>query len=223
MLTSTNYSVPVHLLDIAKQQIPSDDFKLTINKPTGRFFYDPWVLIPEFKNTVWETLYNSLPVDKGEARIINLNAATCYRSHSDIDDRYHLNIVGENSYLINLDSEEMHRIERDGAWYELDTGPRHTAANFGRFIRVQLVIRKLLNQPTLIKPIKISITPVSAKDDTRFIFDDVISPWLNIANKNNFINNFNFTQFNVTFDMEELALASLKDCLTNEFNLEILV
>ena len=89
MLSKTNHTVDISLFQEACDQLPSRDMKTTINCPTGNFFYDAWKLKEEFKGTVWETLYNSLPVAKGEARIIILDPAHCYQTHADIDDRYH--------------------------------------------------------------------------------------------------------------------------------------
>jgi hypothetical protein len=192
--------------------------KTTINKPTGNFFYDPWVINDEYKDTVWETLYNSLPVSKGEARIIILDPAQCYQRHADIDDRYHLNILGEECYLIDLIREQMHKLEQDGVWYNMDAGFLHTAANFGRRARVQLVIRHLLKTNKLIEPVEVALsTNIANADDARFIFDNTLSPWLNEANKLGFINNFSHSSVSVKFNIEIDKLDSLKRILPDEF------
>ncbi len=146
MLTPTNYTVDTHLFQKALNHLPSGEMKTTINQPTGNFFYDSWILKDEYKGTVWETLYDSLPVIKGEARIIILDPGHCYQTHADIDDRYHLNILGDNSYLINLVQETMYPLSQDGIWYDMDASFLHTATNFGRKARVQLVVRKLLKK-----------------------------------------------------------------------------
>ena len=146
MLTPTNYTVESILFQEACRSLPNEVMKTTINKPTGNFFYDPWILKDEYKGTVWETLYNSLPVVKGEARIIILDPRQCYQVHADIDDRYHLNILGDNSYLIDLVRDIMHPLAQDGIWYDMDASFLHTATNFGRRARVQLVVRKLLKK-----------------------------------------------------------------------------
>ena len=120
MITETSYTVDPSLFQEACYSLPKHGMKTAINEPTGNFFYDPWILKTEYKGTVWETLYNSLPVTKGEARIIILDPNQCYQIHADIDDRYHLNILGEKCYLIDLDDNIMHFLKTDGIWYNMD-------------------------------------------------------------------------------------------------------
>jgi hypothetical protein len=220
MLSKTNYTVDTSLFQEACNQLPRRDMKTTINQPTGNFFYDQWMLKDEYKGTVWETLYNSLPVDKGEARIIILDPAHCYQTHADIDDRYHLNILGEACYLIDLVKEQMHGLEQDGVWYDMNAGLLHTATNFGRRARVQLVVRHLLKQNELLDPVEIVLSStVSNTDDTRFIFDNTLSPWLNQANKLGYINNFSYSPITVKFNIEKNKLDLFKSILPSEFSL----
>ena len=56
MLTQLHYTVSVNLIQEAMNNIQSDEFRVAINQPTGNFFYDPWVIKPEYQNTVWEKL-----------------------------------------------------------------------------------------------------------------------------------------------------------------------
>lgn len=220
MLTNTNYTVDPKLLQEACSQLPEQGMKTTINQPTGNFFYDSWVLKDEFKGTVWETLYNSLPVSKGEARIIILDPAHCYQIHADIDDRYHLNILGEECYLIDLIREQLHRLTQDGIWYDMDAGMLHTAANFGRRSRAQLVIRKLLKRNKLLEPVVVTLTTtLTDPDDARFIFDNTMSPWFNEANKLGFINDFAQGNVTVKFNIEHSKLESFKRILPKEFKI----
>ena len=220
MLSKTNYTVDTSLFQEACNQLPRRDMKTTIDQPTGNFFYDQWMLKDEYKGTVWETLYNSLPVDKGEARIIILDPAHCYQTHADIDDRYHLNILGEACYLIDLVKEQMHGLEQDGVWYDMDAGLLHTATNFGRRARVQLVVRHLLKKNELLDPVEIVLSStVSNTDDTRFIFDNTLSPWLNQANKLGYINNFSYSPITVKFNIEKNKLDLFKSILPAEFSL----
>lgn len=220
MLVKTHYTVDPKLLQEACDQLPEQGMKMAINTPTGNFFYDPWVLKDEFKGTVWETLYNSLPVSKGEARIIILDPARNYQIHADIDDRYHINISGEECYLIDLVREQMYRLEQDGYWYDMDAGMLHTATNFGRRVRLQLVVRHLLKNNKLINPVEVSLaTTITNADDARFVFDNTISPWLNEANKLGFINNFTHSPTVIKFNIEQSKLDSLKNILPEEFKL----
>ena len=220
MLSKTNYTVATSLLQEACFHLPSEGMKTTINQPTGNFFYDSWVLKDEYKGTVWETLYNSLPVSKGEARIIILKSNQCYQIHADIDDRYHLNIGGESCYLMDLTHKQMYTLEQDGIWYDMDAGLLHTATNFGRRDRIQLVVRHLLTQNKLLDPVEINLsTTLANTDDARFIFDNTLSPWLNKANKLGFISNFAYTSISVKFNIEKTKLDLFKSVLPSEFKL----
>ena len=220
MLTATNFSVDPSLFREACNCLPKSDMKTTINKPTGDFFYDPWVIKDEYKGTVWETLYDSLLDNKGEARIIILDPAHCYQIHADIDDRYHLNILGEECFLIDLVREQLHRLEQDGVWYSMDAGMLHTASNFGRRARVQLVVRKLLKRNILNNPVAVTLTTaIKDPNDARFVFDNTISPWLNESNKLGFINEFCHSSTGVKFNVEQDRLESLKNLLTDEFSI----
>ena len=220
MLTPTNYTADPILFQEACRHLPTGAMKTTINRPTGNFFYDPWVLKDEYKGTVWETLCNTLPVTVGEARIIILDPGLCYQIHADIDDRYHLNILGDNSYLIDLVREQMHPLSQDGIWYDMDASFLHTATNFGRKARVQLVVRKLLKKNKLKDPVEISLaTSMDNTNHARFLFDNTLSPWLNEANKLGFINDFSQGNVAITFNIEQNKLESFKRILPEEFKI----
>ena len=219
MLQKLPYTVNALLLDKAQSSIPSVESKLTINQPTGNFFYDPWEIKEEFKGTVWETLLNTLPLDIGEARIIVLGNGTTYMSHTDIDDRYHLSLKGQYSFLINVDDEKMYPTVADGQWYEMNTGLRHVAANFGSYDRAQLVVRKLLNNPTLENYTTVTIKPIC--ENPRFEFDDLISPLLNKINKQQLINDFSILQDGVSFNLNINAINELDSIDRNKFNIQL--
>jgi hypothetical protein len=220
MLTKTDYTVDLKLLQEAGIRSSNEGIKITINQPTGSFFYDPWVLKDEYKGTVWETLYNSLPVGKGEARIIVLKSNQTYQIHADIDDRYHLNIQGESCYLIDLIRDQMFPLEQDGIWYNMDASFLHTATNFGRYPRIQLVVRHLLKNNKLKDPVAVALsTTVGNTDDARFLFDNTLSPWFNEANKLGFINNFDYFPISIKFNIERSKLDSLTNMLPKEFKL----
>lgn len=223
MIKSTPYSVDIALLDRAISKLPYDEFRFSLNEPTSNFFYDEWVLKSEFKNTVWEEIYNSLPMNKGEARIIKLDGGQSYISHADIDDRYHLNLSGSKSFLIDLDNMQMHHMVKDGVWYEMDAGIRHSASNFGNTYRYQLVVRKLLTRGEFTNKTNISIqhAPPLNADSARFLFDDTMSPWLNNANKDGMLNNFSFTNGIISFVIESSLVSQLKEILPESFTLTI--
>ena len=209
MLRATNHSVDTALLEHALSTFNNNQFKLSLNMPSGRFFYDPWVIKPEFKNTVWEDILNSLPYNQGEARIITLKPGTSYCCHADADDRWHLNLQSEFGFICDLDLLEMHRLTTDGYWYDMDAGRRHTAANFGSIDRIQLVVRQLLKKNTLSDTVPIKIVTSIETVDFRYQFDNTISLWLNNANKKGIISQFEFVNGIVSLDIERSHLASL--------------
>lgn len=221
MLVQTNYTISLTTIQAALAQLPNMEFRLAINEPTGDFFYDPWKLKDEYVGTVWEELYNSLPVVKGEARIIKLESGECYASHADMDDRYHLNLSGTHCYLIDLDTHNMIKLQSDGHWYNMDAGIRHTAANFGNPTRYQLVVRHLFTKHNLDNPISVEIRSKEYTSHPRFIFDDTISPWLNVANKQAKITNFKFIDNIVSFDIDEKYLSELKSIVPQQLKLII--
>ncbi len=223
MLRKTEYATDPELISLALTQLPTEDFKFTINEQTGDFFYDPWKIKSEFVDSVWGKLISTLPFNVGEARIIILKHGVCYQSHGDIDDRYHLNLCGQYSYIINLQSEEMFELHTDNTWYEMNAGPRHTAANFGNSDRVQLVVRKLLSRNELSNPVSIKMSYIGTnKYGVRFTFDDVISPWLNTANKDQIITDFSFQHNDVRFKIEDNKLNELLNILPKDFKVDIL-
>jgi hypothetical protein len=222
MLAKTNYSITDELLCQARNSIPDIDFKLTINMPTGNFFYDPWTIKEEYVGTVWEQLLNTLPahIQFGEARIIALEPTKCYTCHADIDDRYHLNVEGSLSYLIDLVSQNMYPLVSDSYWYELDAGLLHSAANFGDQNRYQLVVRKLLKHSTLKNILNITIKPNIDTYNHRYMIDQYISPWLNVANKHGVMDNFKIVnEYSCNFDMNSNYLDTLENIVPKQFDI----
>lgn len=220
MLYKTPHIVEKSLLDTAVSSLPLLDGRLTLNQPTGSFFNDPWEIKPEFKDTCWNDILESLPYSKGEARIIKLVQGESYARHADIDDRWHLSLTGNHSYLINLDADTMYPIEQDGYWYSMNAGVRHTAANFGSCDRIQLVVRKLLPISKITNPVNVSIKLISVVEDRRFIFDDIISPWLNSAYKKGIVDNFKGVDLEATFTVEESYIPELTELIKDYFTIE---
>jgi hypothetical protein len=121
---------------------------------------------------------------------------------------------------MDLVKEKMYLLEQDGIWYDMDAGFLHTATNFGRCVRVQLVVRKLLNNNKLKNPIEITLsTTITNADDARFVFDNKLSPWFNFANKSGFINNFSHSPMIIKFNIEKDKIDLLKQVLTAEFKI----
>jgi hypothetical protein len=105
----------------------------------------------------------------------------------------------------------------------MDAGPRHSAVNFSRIDRVQLVARKLLNRSQLDNPVSLKVSYAGEnKDAARFVFDDVFSPWLNKANKNKILPNFKYFNDVVQFDLEHQCLTDFESLIPNKFILEVI-
>lgn len=183
--------------------------KTTVNQPTGNFFYDPWVIKPEFENTMLDRVLAALPRPIGEARLINLEPGTTYMAHADIDDRWHYTIQSQEGYLIDLSNKQMFLLETDGYWYEMDAGRIHVAANFGSINRLQLVVRKLLINTPITSLVKVTISPNKDLYDFRYRFDNVISPWLNFINKKGLMKDFMIKENSVSFKVVESELNTL--------------
>lgn len=221
MLVKLCHSVNLNLIKQGADESFIFHDKTTLNQPNGDFFYDSWSIKDEYKNTLWDNILKTLPYPHGEARIIVLYPATCYQSHADIDDRYHLNIQSEESYFIDLENNVVHKIFQDGFWYEMDAGRLHSAANLGRIHRVQLVVRKLLIKNKLENPIRITITSDLPLDDQRFEFDQTASKWLNRANKLGKISDFKLYGNIVEFFIEKNEISQLSDILGKNFIIKI--
>lgn len=216
MIKSTKYTI--NKSKLSEIENLNSTGKISINEPTGDFFYDPWKIKPEYAGTVFEEVLSVLPDNIGEARLITLQSGTCYFSHSDIDDRYHLNISGDCAALINIDTTESWFLTNDGIWYDMDASPLHSAVNYGQYDRKQIVVRKLLNRNKLKKATAVTITIKGP--NPRFLFDNTISKWLNLANKQGIISNFSTDQTTVSFFVEEEHRKDLEKLIPESFDYE---
>jgi hypothetical protein len=219
MITPLPYFIEKNLIEECIQNCPVDQERVDLNRPTGDFFYDAWILKEEYTDTCWERLLKTLPYEIGEARIIKLNPGQTYMSHADIDDRWHLNLTGKQSYLIDLDEKIMYLLDKDYKWYSMDAGRIHVATNFGSVDRYQLVIRQPLKRSNDKEFISIVIEPSKIQHDYRYRFDEIISPFLNKANKNLCLRNFKFNQETVSFELSMKELDNFKKNLTDDFKI----
>ena len=220
MLWKTEFKTEKTLLKECMEFLENfSDFKTSLNYPTGNFFYDKWSVKNEYKNTVFERVLSALPNNIGEARVIKLDSGKCYLQHADIDDRYHYNLAGDNSFLVDVDNNSLHELKADGIWYEMDAGRLHSAINIGLTSRYQIVVRKLLNNSELENSKNVRITPICEKP--RFYFDNLISPWLNYANKKGIINSFEVENSSVKFAIEKNYINELEFIEHNNFIVEI--
>lgn len=143
MFTKTEYNVSEELLARAEEALSTVTHGQLLNQQTGDKYTDPWVPLEEIKGTVWEEVLNTIKEPVGEARLIKLNTKQCYQKHTDPANRYHLNLNGTDSYLIDLTEFKLHPYVRDGSWYHLDASMPHTAANFGKTDRWHVIVVKL--------------------------------------------------------------------------------
>ena len=186
--------------------------KNVINEPTGDFFYDPWTVKSEYLGTSIDKLLQKLP-DAGEARINVLAPGESYMAHADIDDRYHLNLNGEYSYLIDLQNNKMHPLNVDDTVYLMDTARIHTASNYGYKNRYQVVIRKLLHNADLVEPVRVRIDALENKYNLRYLFDNSFSVKLNILNKQRYIRGFKkLSDSAIEFEIENDMLDHIDMC-----------
>jgi hypothetical protein len=219
MLTTTTFSVDLASIQDALTQLPTEGNRTILNKPTGNFFYDPWTIADEYKDTVWDTILSTLPGPVGEARVIKLDPGTTYYCHADIDDRYHLNLQGNQSYLIDISTQTMHKLQLDGCWYDMNAGRLHSAVNFGEVYRYQLVVRKLLVHGHIKNPVNIRIERLTTGNDFRYQFDQNVSPVLNKINKMQGMDCFSPSEHSAGLTIEEELLPMLSAALTDNFGI----
>ena len=183
--------------------------KNALNEPTGDFFYDPWKLLPEYQGTALEELLKQLP-DHGEVRVIVLKPGESYCAHADIDDRYHVTLDAEQSYLHDIENEMMYATKSDDTVYLMNTGVLHTASNYGYKNRYQLVIRKRLQKRTLEDPINIFMSVKDPVYNLRYLFDSSFSRLLNQLEKQNKLSKFiKVNDTNIKFSVEKDSLNKL--------------
>ena len=204
------------LRDIVVAQDTHDNMgKWDINEPTGNFFYDPWRLKKQYWDTSIIELFDQLgPV--GQAKVIIIKPGQNYLGHGDIEDRYHITLQGEESYLIDLEDFKMYPTVADNICYHMDTSRIHTAANFGYKDRIQLVIRKLLTRHKLKNPVLIKIRPADKPHNLRYLFDKHFLIWLNKANKKGIINDVKSTsEHEIDFELESDYVKELQKIVDN--------
>lgn len=218
MITKQLWQCPTGLIEQALKEHPVTSEAIVLNEPTGDFFYDKWKIKDLYKDTIWEQVLDSLPMSIGQARIIKLGSGESYMAHADIDNRWHLNLTGEQAYLIDLDNKVMHECTRDNRWAYMDASRIHAATNYGSIPRLQLVVREpLRNSRQPIDLVSISIEPAYEQHDFRYKFDKIFSPFLNHANQKYKLADFAHTTFSLTFKLERELLEEFKQLITPEF------
>jgi hypothetical protein len=222
MIQGLLWQCPPGLIARALKEYPVTGEKTVLNEPTGDFFYDTWKIKDIYKDTVWQQVLDTLPMTIGQARIIKLEPGDSYQAHADIDNRWHLNLTGEQAYLIDLDNQKMFECKCNNHWYYMDASHIHAATNYGSIPRLQLVVREPLRrsrQP--INLVSIDIGPAYEQSRFRYKFDNLISPWLNRANQQYKISDFKHNFDSVSFKLEQELVAELEALITEEYQLTI--
>ena len=191
---------------------------IVLNEPTGDFFYDTWKIKDIYKDTLWQQVLDTMPMSIGQARIIKMEPGDSYMAHADVDNRWHLNLTGEQAYLVDLDDQVMYKCERDNRWAYMDASRIHAATNYGSIPRLQLVVREpLRNSRQPIDLVSISIEAAYEQHDFRYKFDKIFSPFLNKANQRYKLADFAHTTFSLTFKLERELLEEFEKLITSEF------
>lgn len=217
MLAQTKFHVDTDIVDRCIENCLNLQEKLVLNRPTGDFFYDNWIIKNEYNDSYWEEILKFLPYDIGEARVIRLLPGESYMAHADIDNRWHLNLTGEYSYLIDLTQCCMHELKKDYKWYYMDASKMHVATNFGSIDRFQLVVRQLLKKSNKDDLLSIVIESNGCQHDYRYKFDKIISPFLNRADKDFMLSDFKVEKELVSFKLSSLMITDFQKILTNDF------
>jgi len=178
MLIDLNITVDIEsLVKELDKAVWDSKNRCNLNKPTGNWLFDSYEILPEWKGSAFDTLLSGLPFRIGEARLMKLTPGTCYPCHSDLDDRYHINLTSnQQSYLIDLKNHVMHPVETDGKIYLMNANLLHTAVNFGDTDRIQLVIRKPFDRISDEDMIEMTVKFINPKFNFRYEFDQRVSP-----------------------------------------------
>ena len=97
------------------------------------------ILCSQFKNTVFEEIYNVLSDNftLGRIRLMNLKPKKCLSWHVDHTPRIHLPIKTQEGCLMVVENEVFH-MEKN-TWWMVDTTKKHTAFNSSKENRIHLV------------------------------------------------------------------------------------
>lgn len=222
MLSRQQWLCPDGLIEQALVEYPIKNEVVVLNKHDGNFFYGQWTIKDEFRGTIWEQILNSLPQRIGEARIIKLNSGEAYPAHADIDNRWHLNLTGEKSFLIDLENSKMFECTRDNCWYYLNAGRIHSAVNYGPNNRLQLVVREPLRVfPVDSEYVNVTIGLSVLKESYRYEFDNIISPWLNRTNFNFGLKDFAWSDKTASFKLLKSLVHELEELVTDDWSLSM--
>lgn len=219
MITDLDITVDLQplLADLTKAQWDSKN-RCCLNTPKGNWLFDDYEILPQWQGSSFDNFLTNLPFRVGEARLMKLTPGTCYPCHSDLDDRYHLNLTSNDQcYLIDLESHKMHPVKSDGKVYYMNANLLHTAVNFGDVDRVQLVIRKPFERISDQGMTEVSIKFLDSKFNFRYQFDQKMSPIIGMLAKEKNLSWFepiSETQMNIKTTRQgiDLLLKTFNDC-----------
>lgn len=201
---------------------------IAIHTHTDDFYYGERHLLPQYKNTELERLWNTLD-RPGECQLMVMDSGRCYRSHCDIDNRWQFALSTDESYLIDIENQHLWPTQMDGYLYYLNTTYVHSAANFSFSPRFQLIFRQRLQRNELHDPITVWMHHPSQdtthKNHSRYCWDKRVQSWLNCnINQTRTVDNFQgdigsaTSDIAIMFDVEAsiipdvLALAQETSC-----------
>lgn len=142
MIKRTLHAVDLKPIIEQVNKLNSFERSLPLNETTGNLLSGDYVIKQEFINTPIGDALELLGPDIGEARLLRLGHEDVYTAHTDPDDRYHLVIkTTPYSYLLDLESDTMHKLPTDGYFYFMDTSIMHSAINLGGGDRIHLNVR----------------------------------------------------------------------------------
>jgi hypothetical protein len=104
------------------------------------------VLCSQFKNTIFEDMYNALKKEFniGRVRLMALSPKTCLSWHTDDTNRIHYPLITQPGCFMIIDDEIMH-IPQDEWWIASTCATYHTAMNSSVKPRIHLVA-SLINE-----------------------------------------------------------------------------
>ena len=115
---------------------------VTLNVPIKNTFFrenDFIILCNQFKNTIFENIYNIVNTEYniGRARLMKSDPKTCLSWHRDSNYRLHYPIKTQDGCLMIIDNELLHL--EQSTWYLTSTTKFHTALNASKESRIHLV------------------------------------------------------------------------------------
>lgn len=219
LLKDTNIKFSNNIIQELLEMFENSNEKTIIcTDETRNKYYEPAVLLDSYKGTAIETVLNTIPETVSLLAIIIQDPGDSYPIHTDIQDRYHLNIKSKHSYFLDFEENKLMPIHTDGKLYVMDTGIYHSASNYGNERRIQLGAAKMLTPKNIKKPQPVMIEFLGEVTQQDYYFNYYIMPWLNKADKKNIIDNYNRPKNNkMFFTIEKEFIKEIDNICTKYF------